>query len=83
MHVNDSGSPKRHGMWQLQAEGKIKGKAGVSACPRGLFHVAPKSCKAQGQCLILVSCRQEVLILVIALGRDCASLAFEVNMDTA
>lgn len=57
------------------------GKAGVLAYPRGLFHVVSESCKVQGQCLILVGCRQEVLILEIALDRDGASLAFEGRMD--
>jgi len=43
--------------------------------------VVSESCKVQGQCLILVGCRQEVLVLEIALDRDGTSLAFEGRID--
>lgn len=48
---------------------------------RGLFHAVSKSCKVQGQCLILATCRQEVLVLEIALDGRGTPLAFEELMN--
>jgi hypothetical protein len=79
MHVNDSGSPQQRDMWQWRAGVE----AGVLAYPRGLFYVASKSCGMQRQCSILVSCRQEIAVLEIALDGDGAWPAFKMKIDAA
>lgn len=66
MRVNDLGSLQRRGMWQWQSEEEARGKAGVLRILEACSMWLSKSCEAQGQCLMLVGCRQQTLVLETA-----------------